>query len=102
MLVNLRPWSISHVFSHTFLLALESPVAYFGPHLGGRIVGPMAPLGDLDTTCNSSYFFKVVMKMSDFDPFGEHDKPDQGSSEWPDEGEMIPLTPGGVIEGGST
>ena len=42
------------------------------------------------------------MKMSDFDPFREHEKPDQGSSEWPDEGERIPLTPGRVIEGGST
>ena len=60
---------------------------------------PKAQLGELDTNCNSSSFLKGVMKMADIDinPFGEHDKPDEGMSEHLDEGEMIPIKPGGVI-----
>ena len=37
--------------------------------------------------------------MSDVDPFGEHDKPDKGTSEHLDEGEMIHINPGGVTGG---
>ena len=38
--------------------------------------------------------------MTDFDPIGKHDKPDDGMSEWPDEN--IPLTPGGGVMGRPT
>ena len=27
----------------------------------------------------------MIKKMSDFAPFGEHDKSDEGTSKWPDE-----------------
>ena len=77
-----------------FLLALPTPVAYFEPCLGGRILGPRAPLGEMNTHCNSSSFLKGVMKMDDIGPFGEHDKMD----EQPDTGETNPYTPPVVIE----
>ena len=56
-------------------------------------------MGELDTNCDLLSFLKGVMKMAniDIDPFGEHDKPDQGMSEYPDEGEMILIDMGGVI-----
>ena len=38
--------------------------------------------------------------MADFDSIGEHDKPDEGLSESPDEN--IPLNPRGGAMGGST
>ena len=31
------------------------------------------------------------MEMADTDPFGEHDKPNEGMSEHPDKGETIPF-----------
>ena len=73
MLVDLRSWSISHVSSHTFLLALPTPVNFLEPRLGSGIEGPRAPLGDWDTMCSLSYF---LMKIDDIDPFGDHDKTD--------------------------
>ena len=39
--------------------------------------------------------------MSDFDPFREHDKPDEGMNEQPDEDETIPLNPMGSQMGSS-
>ena len=40
MLVNLRPWSISHVSSHTFLLASATPATSLELLVGGRPEGP--------------------------------------------------------------
>ena len=37
--------------------------------------------------------------MADFDSIGEHDKPDEGTNERPDEN--IPLNTGGAIGGGT-
>ena len=55
----------------------------------------MAPLGEVDTHCNSSSFLKGVMKMAggDINPFGEHDKTDAQ----PDTNETIPSVLDGVI-----
>ena len=39
--------------------------------------------------------------MADFDPIGEHDKLNKGTSEWPDTGENILLIPGGIMGGSS-
>ena len=91
MSVDLRPWNISRVSSHTFHLALPTPVASLRSHVGDKLVGPRAPLEDLDKTCNSSYFLKGVMKMADVDinPFDEHGKTDKQ----PDTGETVPFTP---------
>ena len=55
MSADVRPWSISHVSSHTFLLALPTPVTFLEPCLGGRILGPRAPLVEMDIMCNPSY-----------------------------------------------
>ena len=62
-------------------------------------MSPKALFEDLDTTYNSSYFLKDVIKMADIDIdlFGEHDKIDEHS----DEGETIPFTLGGVIGEGT-
>ena len=38
--------------------------------------------------------------MADFDPIGEHDKPNEGTSARPDQ--TIPLSPGGGAIGGSS
>ena len=94
MSVDLRPWSISRTYSHTFHLALPTPVTFLGPRLGCRILGSRAPLGEVDTNCNSSYFLKGVMKMANIDIglFGKHNK----TNAQPDTGEIIPFTPAGV------
>ena len=96
MLVDLSPWSISHVSSHTFLLGLATRVTYFGPRLGGGDCASKGSLGDLDTTCNSSLFLKDIMKMA-CDPVSDHDKTATQSNE----GKTIPLTPEEVIGGGT-
>ena len=67
--------------SHTFLLALATPGASFGPLVGSKPVDARqlkAQFGEVYTTCNMSSYLKDIMKMADvdIDPFGEHDKPD--------------------------
>ena len=42
MSVDLKPWGISHVSSHTFLLASPTPFTFLGPRLDGKILGPKA------------------------------------------------------------
>ena len=96
MSVNLRTWSISHVSSYTFLLALATLVTSLRPYLGSRIVGLRelkAQLGELDTTCNLSSFLKGILKLADvdMDPFGYHIKTDTHPHET---GETISLNPG--------
>ena len=81
MLVNLRSWSISCASSCTFLPASSTLVTSLGPTLCSRIVGPRetkALLEKLDTHYSSSSFLKGIMKMSDFEPFSDHDKPNEG------------------------
>ena len=60
---------------------------------------PNAQLGEMDMTRNSSSFLKGTTKMADIhtNPFGEHDKPNEGTSKHLDECEMIPINLGGVI-----
>ena len=79
MSVDLKPWSIFCAFSHTFLLALATLVTFLRLRLGSGIFGPRAPLGEVDTNCNSSSFLKGVIKMDDINPFGERDKTDTAS-----------------------
>ena len=58
-------WSTWSISLHTFPLVLTTLVAYFGLHLGSRIVVPKEPnaqLKDLDTTYNLSSFYRVMKK----------------------------------------
>ena len=58
--VDLRFWNISYASSCNFLPASSTLVTSPGPCLGSRIMGPREPktqLGELDTNCNSSFFF---------------------------------------------
>ena len=61
MSVNLRPWRIFHVSSHTFLLALATAVAYIESCSGGRIVGLRElKWEELDTTFSLSFFLRAL------------------------------------------
>ena len=85
---------------YTFPLLLAILLAYLGLHLGDRTEVPKelrAPLGYLDIYYSLSSFLESYEKMTDFDPIGEHDKPDKGASEKP--AENIPLNPGGAMAG---